>query len=123
MKIDNLERAFNELLEAVADLPGGDDYLGDGFDVDLANEELEYIKAIPDEWAPVVHAHWISAPVYGNDIASGVLDDDEFLKHYRCSRCGRRVSCLAGKNPSKELPYCHCGAKMDEKEDTSHEEG
>ena len=35
---------------------------------------------------------------------------------YNCSECNRWVQDGAGKNPSDRFPYCHCGAKMDRKE-------
>ena len=33
---------------------------------------------------------------------------------YHCSRCGRVEDVRDDENPSKVMPYCHCGAKMDE---------
>ena len=47
---------------------------------------------------PVKHGHWIEMTVSsGSD-------------SWKCSLCGRRA-----RGKLKNLPYCHCGAKMDEK--------
>ena len=46
---------------------------------------------------PVVHGHWIEMTV-----SSG-------RDSWKCSLCGRRA-----RGNKNNLPYCHCGAKMDE---------
>ena len=51
--------------------------------------------------APVVHGRWIKAVAY--DFA-GILGG------YKCSICGRFCA-------DNTEPYCHCGAKMDGKDD------
>ena len=33
---------------------------------------------------------------------------------YHCSRCGRVEDIRDDEDPAKVMPYCHCGAKMDE---------
>jgi len=40
--------------------------------------------------------------------------------YFCCSECGREVSVNIYDNPSvtRFYPYCHCGAKMDERRDT-----
>ena len=53
------------------------------------------------DYAPVVHGEWIECPTYD--------EDGYYFVDYKCSECKRFV-------PIKE-PYCHCGAKMDGKED------
>lgn len=45
----------------------------------------------------VVHGHWIEMAV-----SSG-------RDSWKCSLCGRRA-----RGNKNNLPYCHCGAKMDE---------
>lgn len=58
----------------------------------------------PVEAEPVVHARWV--PVYGNAYMRILLG----CTCYRCSACGR----IEEENSE---PYCHCGARMDAKED------
>ncbi|WP_294772026.1 hypothetical protein [uncultured Eubacterium sp.] len=43
------------------------------------------------------HAHWIK-----NEVSSG-------QESWTCSVCGRRA-----RGKKENLPYCHCGCKMDE---------
>lgn len=43
------------------------------------------------------HAHWIK-----NTVSSG-------QNSWTCSKCGRRA-----RGKKENLPYCHCGCKMDE---------
>ena len=70
------------------------------------------LKSIPDaDVAPVVHGHWIEKqeetyfPVqYGED-GEPILHKHT---HYICNLCNRRSRIIE--------PYCHCGAKMDNKE-------
>lgn len=52
-----------------------------------------------EEAAPVIHARW--EPWVPLDISR---EHD----YWSCSLCGRRA-----KGDRAELPYCHCGAKMD----------
>lgn len=67
------------------------------------------------DFAPVVHAHWIYR---GNEHYS--LCD--WYEHFECSRCRRKVK-LSSKGEIEDLPYCNCGARMDEevKEDTEED--
>lgn len=51
---------------------------------------------------PVRHGHWI------RDFS---ITEDTF---YKCSVCGRQECLLDKYDPKEEMPYCHCGAKMDE---------
>lgn len=55
------------------------------------------------EAEPVVHGCWIF------DFS---LDDSNF---YRCSVCGRQEVLLAKESTAEYFPYCHCGAKMDQR--------
>lgn len=55
--------------------------------------------------APVVHAHWI----YKGSSHYGLND---WCHRFECSVCGREVE-LDTKKDIAEIPYCHCGAKMD----------
>ena len=69
------------------------------------------VELFPDEWAaiatemnripaidaePVRHGRWI--PMF---VSSG-------RSSWQCSKCGRRA-----RGKRENLPYCHCGAKMD----------
>ena len=81
---------------------GSDDYkkgFQDGVDFvldrfyDLPREDVE----------PVVHAHWRYM---------GMTHDSLYI--YACLKCGRRIF-IADSSSLKHYPYCHCGAKMDEK--------
>jgi hypothetical protein len=67
---------------------------------------LEELPAADVE--PVVHSHWI----YKVDYSAGSDDDFCCPSYYECARCGRTTK--------DSEPYCHCGAKMDEKEEESH---
>lgn len=75
-----------------------------GVDVDgtvtVENAERYFISLIEKEAEAVKHGKWeIEYRSYG---------------YYRgtCSACGRTVA-RSNKNDIIELPYCHCGAKMD----------
>ena len=53
----------------------------------------------PADVTPIVHGHWIEQTVSnGRD-------------SWQCSICGRRA-----RGKRENLPYCHCGAIMDERE-------
>jgi hypothetical protein len=54
-----------------------------------------------EDAAPVVHGRWIKAVAY--DFAGS-------LEGYKCNICGRFCT-------DNAEPYCHCGAKMDGKDD------
>lgn len=57
---------------------------------------------------PIVHAHWIERRTNNGNV------------HYKCSHCGKEVSYPYTK---KRWKYCiECGAKMDEEEDSNHEQ-
>lgn len=61
------------------------------------------IKEAPTvEVEPVKHGRWIATE-------KGVK-----VTAYKCSDCGRVVWDDTGYDVSKDYPYCHCGAKMDE---------
>ena len=51
---------------------------------------------------PVRHGHWIR---------DFMIAEDTF---YKCSVCGRQECLMDKYDPKEEMPYCHCGAKMDE---------
>ena len=70
--------------------------------------ELEMLPAA--DVAPVVHGRWI--PERHKDRVS----QTEYHSYtwYHCSECGRR---LIGYRDPREALYCHCGAKMDLKEE------
>lgn len=49
------------------------------------------------------------------EVRHGYWKQNPFFKSiYYCSECGRHIEDGSNdKNPSKNFPYCHCGAKMD----------
>jgi len=66
---------------------------------------LSYTKTLSTaDAAPVIHAKWVSLAY---DFFSG-----KFV--YACSRCDRRIK-VYHREDTKDYPYCHCGAKMDER--------
>ena len=72
------------------------DEYDEGF-LDCADEAREAIKNLPAaDVAEVKHGKWIKATV-----SSG-------RESWECSVCHRRA-----RGKKKNLPYCHCGAKMD----------
>ena len=71
---------------------------------ELARQILASMKEA--DVAPVVHAHWVYR---GNEHYS--LCD--WYERFECSRCRRKVK-LSSKGEIEDLPYCNCGAKMDE---------
>lgn len=56
---------------------------------------------------PIVHGHWV------RDFS---ITEDTF---YKCSVCGRQECLMEKYDPKVEMPYCHCGAKMDEEEENA----
>lgn len=75
-----------------------------------------FISKIPTaDVAPVVHAHW------EYEVSRGSKRSIRF--YYRCTNCGRVVIFHSDelcsrddKYVQKAYPYCHCGAKMERKE-------
>ena len=63
-----------------------------------AQQEIE-----PADVVPVRHGTWLPIVSYNNT--------------YKCSECGRLLVDITDglKMVAKNYPYCHCGAKMDEK--------
>lgn len=76
---------------------------------------LAFIKAQPTV-DPVKHGHWIP---------DSKLKEVEY---FRCSNCNRLIQLWWGwrvsfESPAEEYRYCSgCGAKMDEKEDSNHDD-
>lgn len=73
-------------------------YLGE--DLQYCQEAVQFAPAVEAE--PVRHGRWV--PVSLIDHKGRVL-----MEQYKCSECGRMED--------NKQPYCHCGAKMDAKED------
>ena len=68
----------------------------------------ESIKAVPAaDVRPVVRGEWLACPIL----------DDMCYQHYSCSACKRVEAIPHGYDVKKELPFCHCGADMREKEE------
>ena len=63
---------------------------------------IEKYEKKATETAPVVHGYWKQNP--------------NMPTQYSCSVCRRQIEDMMC-NPQKHFPYCHCGAKMDQKED------
>lgn len=61
------------------------------------------IEALKPE--PIKHGRWIAT------------EKGAKVTAYECSECGRVVWDDTGYDVSKDYPYCHCGAKMDEVEE------
>ena len=70
------------------------------YDTTELKEMLKYFPA--EDVAPVVHAHWI--PKRQTPLG---------LYPFECSRCGRWET-IEFPNDINNMPYCHCGAIMDE---------
>ena len=77
--------------------------------VDCAIQNIENMPAA--DVAEVRHAKWISEE--HEDRVSPTMTHKYTL--YYCSECGRR---LVGYSKLSDAPYCHCGAKMDLKEES-----
>lgn len=87
-------------------------------EINLVYKRQELCKAVESVFAdspaadvaPVVHGRWL--PEHHKDKVS----QTEYHSYiwYHCSECGRR---LIGYRDPREAPYCHCGAKMDLKEE------
>lgn len=69
----------------------------------LIREEIGKIPAA--DVTPVVHGEWTFAFDF---------HDYDF---YRCSVCGRLEILLKNHDINAQCPYCHCGAKMDGKDE------
>ncbi len=73
---------------------------------DMFDDVLFQINVVTDaetEYIPMVHGHWIEQTV-----SSG-------RDSWQCSVCGRKA-----RGKRENLPYCHCGAKMNESEDNNN---
>ena len=71
---------------------------------EYANKMMRRIQNLePADVVPVIHGKWLPIVSYNNT--------------YKCSECGRLlVNITDGLNVvAKHYPYCHCGAKMDGK--------
>lgn len=76
-----------------------------GYNVDDVDDGISKIPTA--DVAPVVHAHWER------------YFDTEDGRYYKCTVCGRTIFIdkdYVWRDPEENHPYCHCGAKMDEKE-------
>lgn len=77
--------------------------------VDCAIQTIENMPAA--DVVPVRHAKWI--PEEHEDRVSSTMTHK--YTWYYCSECGRR---LVGYSKLSDAPYCHCGARMDLKEES-----
>ena len=70
------------------------------------NTIIKEIKGMPTvDAAPVVHGRWDFSGVFGGNLI------------YQCNLCGRIIVLHEHGDLKKEFPHCHCGARMDGKED------
>lgn len=82
--------------KAISDYTEHDDILRLYSDLRLSVLDAKTVEA-----EPIRHGHWLH-------MQGGVFYP------YRCNLCGDRAS--------EQYPYCHCGAKMDEKENEDDRE-
>ena len=86
-----------------------DEYIRKRDAIDMCGGYIELAYAMagiePADVVPVRHGRWLPIVSYNNT--------------YKCSECGRLlVDITDGLNMvAKHYPYCHCGAKMDGKEE------
>lgn len=72
---------------------------GSGYDFGHAFDDL------PPVYPKQKTGRWIT-------VAKGLI-----VTSYKCSECGRTVGDDTGYDVTKDYPYCHCGAKMQEIEE------
>lgn len=71
----------------------------------MGSEVKRMLKKIPTaDVVEVRHGHWIHSVK--------VLDEKHSYHRFKCSLCGR-VTARPFETDVEDLPYCHCGAKMD----------
>ncbi len=86
--IEDIEKARNVMFNSA------DERMAHDAKIDFALDMVQSARTIDAE--PVRRGHWTRMKV-----SSG-------KDSWRCSVCGRR-----SRGKLKNLPYCHCGAKMD----------
>lgn len=59
------------------------------------------------EATPVRHGRWKDTTEFYP------WEDDDGMRRYRCSECGRKILTSKECDPAVAIPYCRCGAKMD----------
>jgi len=69
---------------------------------------FEKIKALPPVTPQLKIGRWI------------IVDKGLIVTSYKCSECGKTVRDDTGYNVTKDYPYCHCGAKMQEMEESGN---
>ena len=74
---------------------------------DSGMKSMDYVRRGQIDSMPIIEAE----PKHGRWI-----EDEKGAKvtAYKCSECGRVVWDDTGYDVSKDFPYCHCGAKMDD---------
>ena len=99
------QQALKELKESA------EHHANDSREEVLLRRDRDIIRALP----PVT-----PQPKIGRWIAYEVRLPDRTILNYRCSVCGRK---LIGYNTEtlSEAPFCHCGARMVEKQEGSEE--
>lgn len=78
------------------------------YDSVTLDEVASHVKAIPS--AEPKTGHWIKIPL---------IEAGQTYSH-ECSLCGRRI--LTTNAGLSEFPYCHCGAKMVEPQESEVKE-
>lgn len=78
-----------------------------------ATEILTVLEDTPTADVEAVrHGHWIHSVK--------VLDEKHSCHRFKCSLCGR-VTARPFETDVEDLPYCHCGAKMDGRREENEE--
>ena len=77
----------------------------EGFNSDPAVEALNELPSVTPQ--PKT-GRWVTQMIFSTKL------NDEPMREYECSECGRRIRCT--KSQLVNYPYCHCGAKMEVEE-------
>lgn len=99
--VEEIEKTISKLMPSLSTPDGTGQYDREIYAAQEMCVDIMYaIHALPTvDVNPVIHAHW--EPWLPMDVS-------EENDYWCCSVCGRRA-----KGKIEDLPYCHCGAKMD----------
>ena len=102
--------ALNEKLEALMQRYAAQGRMEVADDYNFVITVLSTAPTI--EAAPVKHGRW------ENTTEFFPWQEDDGLRRYHCSVCGKRVTVSREHKITDIFPYCNCGAKMDEEGET-----
>lgn len=88
-------KAVESIETLMSSIPAKDDY-EKGYDTAMSSALIAVREVIEADVQPVRHGRWI------------ITDDVEHFIAV-CSECGRTED----SRGIKDMPYCHCGARMD----------